>query len=197
MLHLANLLLVCLLLINLAGLSLVAYTFGRSWLLARAASPLLVAIPFFIEHFFGLGSLEWVWPLTTVLSVVLIVSHWQLLKLHWRIEAVYHSAFAYALAWRYSFPDLYASSEKICDLTFVANYIHGDKLPPVDRWLPPYPFDMYYSTAALRRGAAWADSGHSGGDRINLAICVIVAAVVTAGAGAAWLLVRREGPRCC
>ena len=145
MLHLANLLLICLLLVNLAGLSLVAYGFSRSWLLARAASPLLVAIPFFLEHFFGFGALSRVWPLTTIVSIALIAGHWQLLRTHWRIEAVFHAAFAYALAWRYSFPDIYASSEKICDVTFVANYIHGERLPPVDRWLPPFPFDMYYS----------------------------------------------------
>jgi uncharacterized membrane protein len=194
MLHLANLLLICLLLVNLAGLSVVAYSFSRSWLLARAASPLLVAIPFFIEHFFGFGSLFWAWPVTTIVSAALILSHWQLLKIHWRIEAVFHLAFVYALAWRYSFPDLYASSEKICDVTFVANYIRGDRLPPVDRWLPPFPFDMYYSmqhyAAALLGRILTAPAGTA----YNLAICVIVAAVVTAAAGTAWLLVRREGP---
>jgi uncharacterized membrane protein len=194
MLHLANLLLIGLLLVNLAGLSVVAYTFSRSWLLARAASPLLVAVPFFIEHFFGSGSLRWLWPVTTAISLALIVSHWQLLKFQWRIEAVFHGAFFYALAWRYSFPDLYASSEKICDLTFVANYMHGDRLPPVDRWLPPFPFDMYYSlqhyAAALLGRILEAPAGTA----YNLAICVIAAAVATAGAGTAWLLVRRRGP---
>jgi uncharacterized membrane protein len=194
MLHVANLLLICLLLVNLAGLSVVAYSLSRSWLLARAASPLLIAIPFFIEHFIGLGSLNWLWPLTTIVSVALVLSRWQLLKSHWRIEAVFHGAFAYALAWRYSFPDIYASSEKICDLTFVANYIHGDKLPPVDRWLPPFSFDMYYAMqhyAAALLGRVLATSA---GTAYNLAICVIVAAVTTAAAGTAWLLVRREGP---
>ena len=194
MLHVANLLLIGLLLINLAGLSVVAYHSCRSWLLARAASPLLVAIPFFVEHIFGFGSLKWLWPLTTVISVVLILSHWQLLKTHWRIEAVYHGAFAYALAWRYSFPDLYASSEKICDLTFVANYIHGDKLPPVDRWLPPYAFDMYYSMQHYAAALLGRILQVPAGTAYNLAICVIAAAVVTAAAGTAWLLVRKEGP---
>ncbi len=194
MLHLANLLLICLLLVNLAGLSVVAYTFCRSWLLARAASPLLIALPFFVEHFFGLGSLRWLWPLTTALSVALILSHWRLLKFHWRIEAVYHGAFAYALAWRYAIPDLYASSEKICDLTFVANYIHGDRLPPVDRWLPPSPFDMYYSLQHYAAALLGRILETPPGTAYNLAICVIVASVATAAAGTAWLMVRREGP---
>jgi uncharacterized membrane protein len=194
MLHLANLLLICLLLVNLAGLSLAAYRFCGSWLLARAASPLLIAIPFFIEHFFGFGSLFWVWPVTTIVSGALILSHWRLLKTHWRIEAVYHAAFAYALAWRYSFPDIYASSEKICDVTFVANYIRGDRLPPVDRWLPPFAFDMYYSMQHYAAAMLGRILTAPAGTAYNLAICVIVASVVTAAAGTAWLLVRREGP---
>ena len=194
MLHVANLLLVGLLLVNLAGLSLAAYAISRSWLLARAASPLLVAIPFFIEHFFGFGALKWVWPLTTIVSIALVLSHRQLLKLHWRIEAVFHGAFAYALAWRYSFPDIYASSEKICDLTFVANYIHGDRLPPVDRWLPPSSFDMYYSLQHYAAALLGRVLAAPVGTAYNLAICVIVAAAVTAAAGTAWLLVRREEP---
>lgn len=194
MLHLANLLLICLLLVNLAGLSLLAYRFCGSWLLARAASPLLVAIPFFIEHFWGFGSLYWAWPVTTAVSAALILTHFEVLKTHWRIEAVFHGAFTYALIWRYSFPDIYASSEKICDVTFVANYLRGDKLPPVDRWLPPFPFDMYYSMQHYAAALLGRILTTPAGTAYNLAICVIVAAVVTAAAGTAWLLVRREGP---
>jgi uncharacterized membrane protein len=194
MLHLANLTLIGLLLVNLAGLSVIAYGMSGSWLLARAASPVLVAIPFFIEHFWGFGLLAWAWPVTTTVSAGLIVLHWDLLKKHWRIEAVFHAAFAYALAWRYSFPDIYASSEKICDVTFVANYIRGDRLPPVDRWLPPFAFDMYYAMQHYAAALLGRILQVPAGTAYNLAICVIAAAVVTAAAGTAWLLVRREGP---
>lgn len=194
MLHVANLLLICLLLVNLAGLSLVAYRFSRSWILARAASPLLVVIPFFAEHFFGFGSLAWLGPVTTVASAVLIVRHLQIFREKWRVEAVFHTAFAYALAWRYSFPDINASSEKITDVTFVANYIRGDRLPPVDRWLPPFPFDMYYSLQHYGAALLGRILATPVGTAYNLAICVIVAAAVTAAAGTAWLLVRRRGP---
>ena len=63
----------------------------------------------------------------------------------WHTELIFHAAFLYALAWRYVFPDIDASSEKITDLTFIANYLGGDTLPPVDRWLPPFRFEMYYA----------------------------------------------------
>lgn len=194
MLHLTNLVMIGVLLLNLAGLSLLVHRFCGSWLLARTAAPLAVAIPFFAEHFWGFGSLGWLIPVTTAISVVQIFRRWPVFTAHRHIEFAFHAAFGYALAWRYSFPDIYASSEKITDLTFVANYMHGDRLPPVDRWLPPYPFDMYYSLqhygAALLGRLLHAPPGAA----YNLAFCVLVAAVATAGAGTAWLLVRRRGP---
>ena len=194
MTHAFNLVLISILLANLAGLSLVAYRLSGSWLLARAASPLLVAIPFFIEHYFGFGSLAWVLPISTVACAALILRHLPLLKKNWRIETVFHSAFAYALAWRYAFPDIDPSSEKLTDLTMIANYIHGDRLPPVDRWLPPFPFDMYYSLQHYAAALLGRILEVSPGVAYNLAICVLAASVVTAAAGSAWLLVRRRGP---
>src|SRR6476646_1415058 len=132
MIHLANLLLVCMVLVNLTGLAVLARSRTGSWLLARTASPLLVVVPFFVEHFVGLGSLAWLWPFTTAASAWLIVRAWPVLEENWRIEAVFLGGFGYALAWRYCFPDIDASSEKITDVTFVANYLHGNLLPPVD-----------------------------------------------------------------
>ncbi len=194
MLHLANLLLVSLLLVNLMGLSLAAWRFTQSWPLARAASPLLVAIPFFVEHYFGFGSLAWLAPISTAASAALILRHVSLLQANWRIEAVYHAAFAYALAWRYLLPDITASSEKITDLTFVANYLHGARLPPVDRWLPPYPFDMYYALQHYGAALLGRILDAPPGTAYNVGICVIAASVVTAAASTAMLLVRRRGP---
>ncbi len=153
-----------------------------------------MTIPFFVEHYFGFGSLTWLLPITTVASAGLILRHWTLLRANWRTEAVFHGAFGYALAWRYSFPDITASSEKITDVTFVANYIRGDRLPPLDRWLPPFPFDMYYALQHYGAALLGRILMTPAGTAYNLAICVIVAAVVTAAAGTAWLLVRRRGP---
>lgn len=193
MIHAANLVLVLMVLANLTGVALGAQYFTKSWWLARGASPLIVILPFFLEHFAGFGSLHWVWPLSTVLSVWAIAVRWRVLVEHWRVECVYFGAFAYALAWRYAYPDINASSEKITDLTFVANYLDGSRLPPVDRWLPPFRFDMYY--AIQHYGAALLGRVFAipAGTAYNLAICVIVASATVAGAGTAWLLTRRRG----
>lgn len=196
--HLSTFLVVALLLVNLAGLSIAAYllcrSFGcKSWVLARAASPLVVTIPFFIEHFWGFGSPNWIWVVTTAVSLGLIVWHWAVLQANWRTEAVFHGAFFYALAWCYAFPDLIAESEKICDLTFIANYFHGDRLPPVDRWLPPKPFEMYYAIEHYGAALMGRILAIPIGTAYHLAICVTAAAVVTAGAATAWLITRRRG----
>ena len=193
MLHISNLLLVGLLLINLTGLALLTYRFAGAWLLARAASPLLIAVPFFLEHFIGFGSLTWLWPIVTGASAWLIARQRRVLWENRHTEAVYYVAFAYAFAWRYCFPDITASSEKLTDLSFVADYLPGVRLPPPDRWLPPSPFDMYY--ALQHYGAALAGRlfGLSAGQAYSFAFCLIIASCVTAAAGAAWLFVRRRG----
>jgi hypothetical protein len=41
--------------------------FISSYALAKVVSPLLLCLGcFFVEHFFGLGKLSWLWPLTTL-----------------------------------------------------------------------------------------------------------------------------------
>ncbi len=192
MLHVANLTLIGLVLINLTGLALLTRGFFSSWLLARTASPLLVAIPFFVEHFWGLGALHWTWPITTAASLWMIARHRRVWIDHWPTEGVFLGVFTYALAWRYAFPDIDASSEKITDVTFVANYLSGVKLPPTDRWLPPYPFDMYYALQHYAAALMGRMLAMPAGTAYNLAICILIASAVTAGAGASWLLVGRR-----
>ena len=193
MIHAENLIAILLLLANLTGLAIAAERFLGSWWLARAASPLIVVVPFFLEHFVGFGRLGWAWPLTTLASLWIIAAHRRLLRAHWRVELVYGGVFAYALAWRYAFPDITASSEKITDLTFVADYLDGARLPPVDRWLPPSPFDMYYSLQHYGEALIGRIFALPAGAAYNLGICILVACAATAAAGGAWLLTRRRG----
>lgn len=53
-------------------------------------------------------------------------------------------AVLWPLAWRFLFPSLYASSEKLTNLLFLQNFLYADSLPATDRWLPPYKFNFYY-----------------------------------------------------
>jgi uncharacterized membrane protein len=193
MLHLSNALLVVLLWTNLTGLALVTRRVVASWPIARVGSPVaLVAALFFVEHFAGLGRLGWVWPFTTALSVWLIAHDLRFLGERWRTELIFSSAFLYALAWRYAFPDIDASSEKITDLTFVANYTGGAKLPPVDRWLPPFAFDMYYGLQHYAAALIGRVLDVPAGTAYNLGFCTVIALASTAAGATAMLMTRRR-----
>jgi uncharacterized membrane protein len=195
MVHISNALIVLVLWINLAGLALALRKLTGSWALARVSSPVaLVAVLFFVEHFIGLGRLNWLLPLTSAVSLWLAVRERTFLCARWRTESIFHGAFMYAFMWRYAFPDIDASSEKITDLTFIANYLGGGQLPPVDRWLPPFRFDMYYALQHYAAALIGRIFDTTSGMAYNLGFCTMVALVTTAAGAAAMLLVRRRMP---
>jgi hypothetical protein len=178
MVHISNALLILLLWINLAGLALAAWKYAGSWSLARVGSPVaLVAVLFFVEHFVGLGRLHWVLPFSTAGSIWLLAGERSFLRDRWRTELIFLGAFLYVLIWRYTFPDIDSSSEKITDLTFIANYLGGDCLPPVDRWLPPFRFEMYYALQHYAAALIGRVLGVTAGMAYNLGFCTIVALV--------------------
>jgi uncharacterized membrane protein len=194
-LHISNALLVLLLWTNLTGLALALRKYTASWALARVGSPVaLVALLFCVEHFAGLGRLHWVLPFSTAISLWLVVRSASFLRARWRTESVFLGAFLYALAWRYAFPDIDASSEKITDLTFIANYLGGGQLPPVDRWLPPFRFEMYYALQHYAAALIGRIFGATAGVAYNLGFCTVVALATTAAGATAMLLVRRRLP---
>src|SRR5258708_35951065 len=83
-LHLFNLLLVALVLVNTTGVGLLAARWIRlPFGLAQAAGLLLgCSVFFFVEHVVGLGSLGWILPLSTVGSGWLIYqarAQWQII----------------------------------------------------------------------------------------------------------------------
>lgn len=62
-----------LVLLNLAALSIVFRNFFPSYALARGIGLISISsIMFFIEHFVGLGSLHWIWPITSILSILIL-----------------------------------------------------------------------------------------------------------------------------
>jgi len=214
MLHLANSCLFALLLFNLLGLALATGLWLRNAWLALTTGPwLFCSLGFFIESFHGLGSLSWVWPITTALSAGLFLevigqthflSRWDKeLKLEeWKKElspwlaplpyCVWLGLFAYVMLWRYPFPNIDGSSEKIADLACLSSYLPGETLPVHDAWLYPflsthyYGF-QYYAGALLGRIMA-LDPGTS----YNLAFCTLISLAGTAGVGAVCLATQKS-----
>jgi hypothetical protein len=132
--------------LNLVGLSLLANYAIRDYAISRIGAPIaLCLLAFFVEHFVGLGGQLLFLPLSTAVSGWLIWQGRSLVRKNMGLEVAFGLGFFYCLLWRYAFPDIDFDAEKIPDLVFISNYIAGDRLPPVDRWLPPFRFDFYYS----------------------------------------------------
>jgi hypothetical protein len=134
--------------ISVAGVTLISHRYLTDVAIARAAGLLLVALVFFfIEHFIGLGKLNWMLPIIVIFSVFMIWKTYNrsFTQDFFYSELVFILAFIYAMFWRYSYPDISPSSEKITDLFFISNYYPGNTLPPLDNWNPPHLFDYYYA----------------------------------------------------
>ncbi len=134
--------------ITVAGVTVISNRYLSDIAVARSAGLLIVVLVlFFIEHLIGLGKIFWMLPITVILGLWMIwnVNTKEQGKIFWQSELVFVFAFLYGLFWRYSFPSISPSSEKITDLFFISNYYPGDTLPPLDNWNPPHLFDYYYA----------------------------------------------------
>lgn len=132
--------------INFSALAIVATRWINNYVLAKIAGLLSICLSlFFIEHFVGLGSLNWLWPMTTIASLFVLSKNSALLKKRSRAEIIFFIGLVYGLVWRLAFPDINGQSEDLTDLAFLSNYYAGHTLPAVDNWLPPYTFNFYYA----------------------------------------------------
>ncbi len=178
------------LLINLAGVALIGLRVlgklenqdcGQTYAITRMAGTLLFCITlFFIEHQFGLGKLNWLWPMTTLASGYLIYRDKELFfKGLWKTELVFVLGLLYGLLWKVAFPDIDAGSEALTDLAFISNYHPGTHLPPVDHWLSGYAFNFYYAFQHYCAALMGRILGLGVGFTYNLACAVILAFMVS------------------
>ena len=167
-----------LVLINIAGVTVVASKWISSFAIARAVSLVVIVISMFLlEHFVGLGRLMWIWPFTTTFAVIaLFRAQSRLNQLgFWRAEIVFLAGISYGLFWRLSFPSIVPSSERITNLYFIQNYLHGDRLPPPDLWFPPLRFDFYYALQHYAAALLGRIFDLSAGMSYNFAFCILMA----------------------
>ncbi|MBS1143288.1 MAG: hypothetical protein H6R14_694 [Proteobacteria bacterium] len=179
-----------LLVVNLAGQTALLSRFISAFALARAAGILLFCLFFFFtEHFVGLGKLTWLWPLTTGAATFLLYSERQRLieQSFWRAELVFLVALGYGLAWKWTFPVIFPTSERVTDLYFIGNYLPGSQLPPLDHWFPPNRFDFYYAFQHYAAALMGRIFGLGPGLTYNLAFALLMALPITL----AWDFARR------
>lgn len=132
--------------INLAGLGLAARRWVGDYAVARAAGIIGVCLAgFFIEHFVPFGPKPPVLPLTTLGSLWLMWRHRAAIRANLLGESLFLLGFAYCMTWRYAFPDIDYSEDKMPNFGFIVTYMRGGRLPPPDLWLANFPANCYYS----------------------------------------------------
>jgi Uncharacterized membrane protein (DUF2298) len=169
-----------LILLNLVGLGVAALRFFPRFALALPAAVLGSALLlFFIEHFFGLGQIRWLWPFTSAAAAYSIYLHRASLKLQLSDLAAFAAGFGYGFAWRMAYPDIVPSSEHMTDLFFISNYLPGNTLPPDDLWLASQKFDYYYAFQHYAAALMGRLFGLDGGTTYNFAFCVVFGLLFT------------------
>lgn len=175
--------------LNLIALALIGTRFTGQYTLSRAATPAIAALVlFFFEHFVGLGRLSWCWPFTTAASVWIVLRGRHELRRQWRTEAAFLASFAWVFTWRFSYPGIVPSSEKLADLAMILSYLPGKRLPPEDIWLPPYPFDVYYSFQHYAAALLGRVFNLGPGLAYNIAFCLLIALTMLCAAACAWVI---------
>jgi uncharacterized membrane protein len=161
--------------VNLVGAGLAVRRFVGDYALARVTGPIGICLACFcLEHSFGWGPRLPVLPLTTGISIWLIWRNRSLLRENWGMEALFGAGFLYCLAWRYTFPDIDYSEDKMPNFALIEAYMRGTRLPAPDLWLAPFYSNTYYSFQHYGAGLLGRLLGVGPGVSYHLAFCTLV-----------------------
>ncbi|MGA2015994.1 MAG: DUF2298 domain-containing protein [Opitutaceae bacterium] len=217
--HLGLLFTLSLLAVNLWGLMLLTGLYWRNRWFAFATGPILAVTGIYaIECHHGLGRSLWGLGLfSTLFSSAMIAASlvaWEprwlgargvALIREWRAEfalrrivgcfGVCATVFVYAMSWRFTYPNIDGSSEKIADFSYICSYYTGTTIPVPDVWFYPYLSTQYYSFqhygAALMGRVLLLPPGSA----YNLGYCLLIALGGTAFAGAVCMVARKAWTR--
>jgi len=139
----------------------------------------------FIEHGLALPHLYWLLPLSTGALIWAMASAGRAAKALRVPGVIFVAAFAYALLVKCFQPDINCYfTEDMTDANRILNFCLGDKLPPTDSWLPPYPHTGYYTFMQYGASVMKRLLGIDVGTACNLGQA-LVSALTLVGAGAA------------
>jgi len=114
--------------------------------IARATGIILVCLALFsLEHFVGLGEFYPIFlPLTALSLYVIWLERTHFLDENFRTaELVFLCALLFGALWRLTSPDIVEDNDRLSDFHLVSNYLSGERLPPVDNWLPYQRLNYY------------------------------------------------------
>ena len=175
--------------INLVGAGLAARWIFRDYAISRAASVLAICLACFcLEHFGGWGPRLPLLPLTSALSVLLIWRGRRTLAENWAAEFLFAIGFFYCLLWRYSFPDIDFSEDKMPNLALIEGYMRGTRLPAPDLWLVPFRANCYYSFQHYAAALLGRLFGLGAGVSYHLAFCTLTGFLTLLMGTAIWRL---------
>lgn len=190
--------------INLKG-------FRNTWFAAATAPLIFCTALFCTETFVGLRDVRWLGIVLTIGSLIVLFRFFfpfasrneveidadrvevkrQLLS----VFGVFGGFYSYALLWRFAFPDIDRSSEKIADLAYICTYLPGSKIPCSDAWLYPYLSTQYYSFQHYCASLYGRLLGLDPGTTYNLSFCLLIALIGTAFTGGVFSLTKKRWAR--
>lgn len=213
LLHLGNLFLFSLVLVNLLGLTLGVGLWLRNAWIAIASGPLILCTLIFpIECWHGLGDLYWVLPLSTGLSIWLItevereksvlnrlegyipISAWKealSLSANPTPYIIFLLLFAYSMSWRYFRPEIEHVTELIADLSHVCAFMSGKTIPVEDYWYAPLTSTHYYCLQYYAAGLLGRIFHLDPGTTYNVSFATCCAYAFFVSVGVVWALSSR------
>ncbi len=169
--------------LNLVGAGLAAWQLTRDYATGRVAGVLTFCLAsFFLEHFWGWGPRPVFLPVTTLASAWLVWQHRDVLRASWHVDAWFAAGFLYCFAWRFAFPDIDITSDRMPSLMMVDGYMNGNTLPSFDRWLSPYRSNFYYSFQQYSAALFGRSAGISAGLTYHLAYATLAGYITMAAA---------------
>jgi hypothetical protein len=161
--------------INLLGAGLAARRLVGDYAIAKATAALAICLVCFcLEHFWGWGPHLPFLPFTTALSIWLAWRNRAVIRENWGMEFLFGAGFLYCLAWRYTFPDIDYSEDKMPNFGLIESYMRGTRLPPPDLWLSPFRANCYYSFQHYGAALLGRLLGVGPGVSYHLAFCALV-----------------------
>jgi hypothetical protein len=106
-------------------------------------------------------------------------------------SAAFAAIFLYAMLWRFAYPDIDGSSEKIADFSYICSYYPGDTIPVPDAWFYPYLSTQYYSFQHYGAALMGRVLSIPPGEAYNIAFCLLIALSGAAFSGAVVLAARK------
>ncbi len=165
----------------------------------------------FLEHFVAVPSLLGLLPFTTLGSLLLLarpgfdwrdwrrslreddaagrVAAWRDLRLP---GGIFLGSFAFAFFIRCLQPSVLASSDGLSDLNLIANFLHGETLPPTDGWMPPFKLEHYYTFQHYAASVLIRLFGVDLGTGDNLAHAILMGFVCFAAGAVGWRISGRR-----